>query len=164
MDTAGTEHWWYAAHREDVLAYSVLARTEPGQVYEFPYRLCYLDFRRCTNFVHLDIEEGTIMPLPTWNGQPAEHQDIPKIQPDAFETLRAAMAGPSVHRLTSDQLLHLVEAASHLELMIEWTRLTAIPAARAGGASWAQLGAAMGVSRSTAQYRYERAAKEWADD
>jgi len=103
------------------------------------------------------------MPLPTWNGEQVHQNNLPSILPEAFETLYEAMRGPSVHRLTQAELLHIVEAASNLEGMVEWARRTAIPAARVTGASWAKLGAAMGVTRSTAQYRYEKAAKEWSE-
>ena len=100
------------------------------------------------------------MPLPTWNGQSVDLSSHPTLLRESFETLRAAIGGPSVNRLTEDELLHIVEAASHLEAMIEWARSAVMPAAREKGASWAKLGAAMGVSRSTAQYRYERAARD----
>jgi hypothetical protein len=103
------------------------------------------------------------MTLPTWNGQPIDPNDLPRIIQESFETLNAAMSGPSVHKLTKDELLHIVEAGSYLESLTEWARTTTIPAARAAGASWAKLGAAMGTSRSTAQYRYEKAAKEWSE-
>lgn len=104
------------------------------------------------------------MPLPTWNGQPiATAAELTTVLPEAFKTLQAAMGGPSVKQLTEEELLHIAEAAGHLESMVEWAHAAVVPAARVAGASWAKLGAAMGVSRSTAQYRYEKAAKEWEE-
>lgn len=104
------------------------------------------------------------MTLPTWNGQPADPVNLPGLVRESFEILDAAMRGPSVRVLDQDELLHLVEAAGYLETMTGWARATAIPAARAAGASWSKLGAAMGVSRSTAQYRFEKAAKDWQEN
>lgn len=103
------------------------------------------------------------MPLPTWNGQPPNPTDLPNLMRESFDVLATAMGGPSVHGLSEAELLHIVEAASLLGTMIEWTHSAVVPAARTHGASWARLAAAMGVSRSTAQYRHEKAAKEWSD-
>jgi hypothetical protein len=102
------------------------------------------------------------MLLPTWNGQQPDPADLPNLLHESFDVLSTAIGGPSVHRLSEAELLHIVEAASLLATMIEWTHSTVVPAVRAHGASWARLAAAMGVTRSTVQYRYEKAAKEWS--
>lgn len=96
------------------------------------------------------------MSLPTWNGEPVNPDDLLSVQREAFDTLAAAMGGRSVNSLSQPELLHLIEAASHLQPMIAWVEATAFPTAREAGASWATLASAMGVSRSTAQYRYKK--------
>jgi hypothetical protein len=106
------------------------------------------------------------MAVPTWNGQPVSPEDVQGVAKEAFDHLHKTVKGLSVDPATEAEMLHLIEAMSHLEDAVERMRRTAIPAARAAGISWAKLGAAMGVTRATAQYRYERAthglAEEWA--
>lgn len=91
-----------------------------------------------------------------------DFRDLPTVLPESFAVVREAMGGHSVHALPEAELLHIIEAASHLEGMVTWVRSAVVPAAKASGASWAKLAAAMGVTRSTVQYRYEKAAKDWA--
>jgi hypothetical protein len=104
------------------------------------------------------------MAMPTWNGQPVGPEDVPEVAKEAFEHLDKALKGLSGRPGTEADLLHLIEATSHLEAVVDRVQRTAIPAAREAGISWAKLGAAMGVSRATAQYRYERAIQGLAED
>lgn len=82
----------------------------------------------------------------------------------AFEHLQRVLGRLPADTFTEPELLHLLEAASQLEDLVERVRKAAIPAARAAGISWSKLGASMGVTRSTAQYRYEKATKDQAAD
>jgi hypothetical protein len=82
----------------------------------------------------------------------------------AFEHLHTVLGRLPDGEFTETELLTLLEAASHLDGLVERVRKTAIPAARAAGVSWSRLGAAMGVTRSTAQYRYEKATERQAAD
>lgn len=97
------------------------------------------------------------MPLPTWNGRPVAQGNIESVLRESFELLTKVMRGEiPVSSLSPSELLHVVEAGSHLGAMSEWTETVALPQARDAGASWATLAAAMGVPRSTAQSRYRK--------
>ncbi|MFD7306953.1 hypothetical protein [Promicromonospora sp. NPDC059942] len=100
--------------------------------------------------------------LPTWNGEVVSSPatEMPEILDEAPEVLRNALGG-SLSRMGTRELLHAIEAAAWLNLFGESGQRAIAPAAKAGGASWADLAAAMGVSRSTAKYRYQQEAAEW---
>lgn len=104
------------------------------------------------------------MALPTWNGEPVAADNIPLVMQESFELLTAVMRGGPATKLSLEQLLHVVEAGSHLERMSTWAEMVAMPLAREAGASWATLAAAMGVPRSTAQSRYKKATQDTLDD
>ena len=106
-----------------------------------------------------------MMPLPTWNGQPVTEDDIASVLRESFELLTKVMRSEiSVNSLSRSELLHLVEAGSHLEAMSVWAEIVVFPLARDAGASWATLAAAMGVPRSTAQSRYKKSTQDSLDD
>jgi hypothetical protein len=94
--------------------------------------------------------------LPTWNGQTVTQDNIMAVTRAAFDIVFEDMAGASTLALSKEELLHLLEAGSYLYWMGSYTTSVAITTARKAGASWAELGAAMGVSRSSAKSRYER--------
>lgn len=82
----------------------------------------------------------------------------------SWEVLREAMG--SADRLDSragDDLLHVVEAAAWLERLAKAGRHLFVPIAKTNGASWAELAAAMGVSRATAQHRHGQGVEEWEE-
>jgi len=96
--------------------------------------------------------------LPTWNGEPVTQDTLASVQRKSFGLLTKLMRGEiSAEELSLPELLHVVEAGSHLEAMVVWTRTSVLPRARETGASWAMLAAAMGVTRSTAQSRLKSA-------
>jgi hypothetical protein len=81
----------------------------------------------------------------------------------AWEVLREAMVGSGIPQRTSPELLRAVEAAAWLERIAETGRHLFVPAAKANGASWADLGSSMGVSRATAQHRFKQDIEEWEE-
>lgn len=98
------------------------------------------------------------MALPTWNGEPVAEDALPSVQRESFKLLTNVMRGDvSTEDLSLPELLHVIEAGSHLEVMAAWARMFVLPRAREAGASWTMLGSAMGVPRSTAQSRYKSA-------
>jgi hypothetical protein len=101
--------------------------------------------------------------LPTWDGQTVTQDNIMAVARAAFDIVLDEMAGASTLTLTKVELLHLLEAGSYLYWMGSYATSVALTAARDAGASWAALGAAMGVSGSSAKSRYERQAREWDD-
>lgn len=105
------------------------------------------------------------MALPTWHGQPVEPGDprMAEALSEAPAVLTAAMGDGRLQDLTSIDLLHAVEAASWVEHLAEAGRHWLVPAAKAAGASWADLAQAMGVTRSTAQHRFKQQAEEWEE-
>lgn len=104
------------------------------------------------------------MALPTWNGEPVTADNITSVMRESFELLTDVMGGGPVTGLSLAELLHVVEAGSHLGAMAAWTELVAMPLAREAGASWATLAAVMGVPRSTAQSRYKKSTQDSAHD
>lgn len=103
------------------------------------------------------------MALPTWHGQPVDPDDVQGVTREAFEHVRKTLQGLSDDPVTEAELLHLIEAVSHLENEIKRLRSTTILDARAAGATLAKLGTAMGIPRATAQYHYERATQVSAE-
>lgn len=98
------------------------------------------------------------MALPTWNGEPVTEDTLASVQRESFKLLTKVMRGDIPRDdLSLLELLHVIEAGSHLEAMAVWTRTFVLPRAREAGASWAMMGMAMGVPRSTAQSRYKSA-------
>jgi hypothetical protein len=119
---------------------------------------CY-PFYACTKGVQ--VIEGVVMARPTWNGEPVADDDLVSVLRESFELLIAAMREEApVSELSVPELLHLVEASSHLDRMSAWAETVAVPRAREAGASWAMLATAMGVRRSTAQSRYKKATQD----
>jgi hypothetical protein len=98
------------------------------------------------------------MSLPTWNGQPVDDNDTSIVARtrEAYDLVQAAMSDVGHFSGSKEEVLHLLEAGSYLDRMATFTTSVAIVRAREAGASWAKLAAAMGVSRSSAQSRYER--------
>jgi hypothetical protein len=124
---------------------------------------------RCTNLVHpyypvrnlYTTDEVRIMAhLPTWHGQTVTQDNIQTVTREAFDTVQEAMGAASMTNHTKDELLHFLEAAAYLGAMAFFTNAVALPAARDTGASWAELGAAMGTSRSSAKSRYKKAIRD----
>jgi hypothetical protein len=101
--------------------------------------------------------------LPTWDGQTVTQDKIIAVSRAAFDLVLEDMTGAPILTLTKVELLHLLEAGSYLYWMGTYATSVALTAARDAGASWAELGSAMGVSSSSAKYRYERQARE-SDD
>src|SRR5690242_1064415 len=101
--------------------------------------------------------------LPTWNGQPMDRANIVAVSREAFDIALEVMTGTGVLEYSKDELLHLLEAGTLLDHMSSFANELALQLARERGASWGQLGAAMGVSRSSAQYRYERQVREYEE-
>jgi hypothetical protein len=99
--------------------------------------------------------------LPTWDGQTVTQDNIMAVARAAFDIVLDEMAGASTLTLTKVELLHLLEAGSYLYWMGSYATSVALTAARDAGASWAALGAAMGVSGSSAKSRYEQLSREW---
>jgi hypothetical protein len=104
------------------------------------------------------MREEVVMAPPTWNGEPVAEERLASVRQESFELLTRVMRGEvSTEDLSLPELLHVVEAGSHLEAMAVWTRMFVLPRAREAGASWAMMAMAMGVPRSTAQSRYKSA-------
>lgn len=106
-----------------------------------------------------------LMPLPTWNGEPVEEgsrQMVEAIE-QSWDVLREVMGGTALTKRSSQDLLHAVEASAWLERMSEAGRHLVVPLAKVNGASWAELGAAMGVSRATAQHRHRQEVEDWEE-
>lgn len=101
--------------------------------------------------------------LPTWDGQPVTQDNIMTVTRAAFDIVFDEMAGASTLTLTKVELMHLLEAGSYLYAMGSYATSVALTAARDAGATWGELGAAMGVSRSSAKSRCERQARGWDD-
>ncbi|MEH3140937.1 MAG: hypothetical protein PGN37_12305 [Mycobacterium kyogaense] len=101
--------------------------------------------------------------MPTWNGQAVTQEDVIKVARSAFEIVLEHMRGTSMPTDSKHELLHLLEAGSYLYWMGTYTTSVALTAARDAGASWNELGAAMGVSRSSAKSRYEREVRDGAN-
>lgn len=104
------------------------------------------------------------MALPTWNGEPVAADNITSVTRESFELLTEVMRGGPATSMSLAELLHVVEAGSHLGGMSAWAETVAMPLAREAGASWATLAAAMGVPRSTAQSRYKKSTQDSAPD
>jgi hypothetical protein len=105
-----------------------------------------------------------MMALPTWNGEPVTEDTLASVQRESFKLLTKVMRGDIPREdLSLPELLHVVEAGSHLEAMAVWTRMFVLPRTREAGASWAMMGMAMGVPRSTAQSRH-KSAQDSLDD
>lgn len=96
------------------------------------------------------------MPTPTWHNEPVNPSEYPHAMREASEVALSAMSGPALPSLNTVELLHILEAASWLDYLRVWATEAVFPIARESGASWAQLAAAMGESRSTVKSRYER--------
>jgi len=105
------------------------------------------------------------MVSPTWNGVPLSADDprIVEVLEEAPAVLKAALGAGSLTGLGPETLLHAVEAASWLERYSGAVRHTLVPAAKVSGASWAELGRAMGVSRATAQHRFKQETDDWEE-
>jgi hypothetical protein len=105
------------------------------------------------------------MPLPTWNRAPVD-QGSPAMyeaSDQAWDVLREALGGSGLMRQSAKDLLHALEAAAWLDRFAAAGRHMLAPMAKANGASWADLAAAMGVSRATAQHRYKQEVEEWEE-
>ena len=98
------------------------------------------------------------MPLPTWNGQVVDQGSSRMVEAtgQAWETLHEALSSARLTDRPAQELLHAVEAAAWLERLAEVGRHLLVPMAKVNGASWANLAAAMGVSRATAQHRHQQ--------
>lgn len=81
----------------------------------------------------------------------------------AWDVLRAALGGSGLMRQSPEDLLHALEAAAWLDRFAAAGRHMLVPMAKANGASWADLAAAMGVSRATAQHRHKQEVEEWEE-
>jgi hypothetical protein len=88
--------------------------------------------------------------LPTWNGQTVTQDNIMAVTRAAFDIVVEDMAGASTLARTKVELMHLLEAGSYLYWMGSYATSVALTLARDAGASWAELGAAMGITRSSA--------------
>jgi hypothetical protein len=104
--------------------------------------------------------------LPTWNGQTVTQENIMAVTRAAFDAVVEEMTGLSSLARPKEEALHLLEAGSYLYWMGSHATSLALAAARDAGASWAELGAAMGLSRASAKFRYERMVRDsgYADD
>jgi hypothetical protein len=98
--------------------------------------------------------------LPTWDGQPVTQDNIMAVTRAAFDIVFDEMAGRSRLARTRVELLHLLEAGTYLHSMGTYATAVALTAARDAGATWAELGAAMGLSSSSAKSHYERRVRE----
>jgi hypothetical protein len=125
---------------------------------------------RCTevhtvlyDFPYIEARGGAVG-LPTWNGKPVDQssQEMVEATTQAWDVLREALSGHLTDR-PAQELLHAVEAAAWLERLSDVGRHLLVPITKVNGASWAELGAAMGVSRATAQHRHQEQVKEWED-
>ncbi|MQA09578.1 MAG: hypothetical protein GEU98_13705 [Pseudonocardiaceae bacterium] len=105
------------------------------------------------------------MALPTWRRKPVDRgsPEMYEASDQAWDVLRDAMGSTGLTRRSSDELLHAIEAASWLERSALAGRHLLVPIAKANGASWADLAAAMGVSRATAQHRHKQEVEEWEE-
>lgn len=83
---------------------------------------------------------------------------------EAWTVLQEAMGSSGLRDRPKSDLLHAVEAAAWLERVAEAGRHLLVPIAKVNGASWADLAAAMGVSRATAQHRHGQDVAEWEED
>jgi hypothetical protein len=81
----------------------------------------------------------------------------------AWDILREALSSARLTARPAPELLHAVEAAAWLERLAEVGRHLLVPMAKVNGASWADLAAAMGVSRATAQHRHQQEVEDWED-
>jgi hypothetical protein len=127
-------------------------------VYEFSYTYCTI--------LHTPTLRSNQMPLPTWNGEPMEEgsPEMYEATLQAWAVLQEAMGSRGgLHKRPASYLLHAVEASAWLERISAVGRHLFVPIAKANGASWADLAAAMGVSRATAQHRHRQEAEEWED-
>lgn len=105
------------------------------------------------------------MPLPTWNRQTVDQASpaMYEASDQAWEVLRGALVSADLRRRSAGELLHALEAAAWLDRFAAAGRHLLVPAAKANGASWADLAAAMGVSRATAQHRHKQGVEEWEE-
>ena len=93
--------------------------------------------------------------LPSWNAQAVTQENVTDVTREAFDVVLEHMTS-SARAESKDELLHLLEAGSYLYWMGSYATSAALREARDAGASWAEMGAAMGISRSSAKSRYER--------
>jgi hypothetical protein len=105
------------------------------------------------------------MPLPTWNGEIVDQGSSRMVEAtgQAWETLHEALGSARLTDRPAQELLHAVEAAAWLERLAEVGRHLLVPMAKVNGASWANLAAAMGVSRATAQHRHQQQVDDWEE-
>lgn len=105
--------------------------------------------------------ERAVAEMPTWNGQAVTQEDVIAVARTAFEIVLEQMRGSSMPT-SKHEALNLLEAGSYLYWMGTYTTSVSLTAARDAGASWSELGTAMGVSRSSAKSRYEREVRDEA--
>lgn len=96
--------------------------------------------------------------LPTWNAQPVTQENVIDVAREAFDVVLEHMTS-SGRVLSKDEHLHLLEAGSYLYWMGGYATSLALTSSRDAGASWGEMGAAMGISRSSVKSRYEREAR-----
>jgi hypothetical protein len=104
--------------------------------------------------------------LPTWNGGDVEPSELMGLLDEALRVLRQQMRGSSMRRSDAADLLHAIEAASLLKLVVDAGQEHLVPLAAAKGASWADLGAAVGAPGPATRSRFagrEQERAPWED-
>jgi hypothetical protein len=103
-----------------------------------------------------DGDEFRLPTPPTWNGELPDFHDWPEIARQAFDLVLRRSRGEFVPRGKDDQM-HVLEASSWVLVLAESVQRHALVATRDMDASWAELGDAIGLGRSTAKSKYNRA-------
>lgn len=93
------------------------------------------------------------MAFPTWHGGATTHDQEFEAIMGSWDVLKEMLGSRFLDR-PPQELVHAIEASARIYRIAESSQDTLVPIARAHGVSWRELGAALGISPTTARRRY----------